>query len=88
MSEAHAMIAEISAAQFQAAMYYSILLMAMLVLLLTGIGWAWTGAARVWRGGEHGPAVLIAAASTVGMAVLVGLALAALIGLLATGGRG
>lgn len=82
------MIGEIRAAQFQAAWYYSILVVAMLVMLLTGVMWAWVGAARVWRAGDHGPALLIVAASTVGLLVLVGLALAALIGLLATGGRG
>ncbi len=82
------MIGEIRAAQFQAAWYYSILLIAMLAMLLTGVIWAWVGAARVWRAGDHGPALLIVAATTVGLLVLVGLALAALIGLLATGGRG
>ena len=84
----HAMIAEIREAQFQAAWYYSIIIIAMLVMLFAGIGWAWVGAARVWRAGEHGPAALIVAASTVGVLVLIGLGLAGLIGLLATGGRG
>ena len=82
------MIGEIREAQFQAAWYYSIIAVAMLVMLLIGVAWAWVGAARVWRAGEHGPAALIFAASTVGLLVLVGLGLAALIGLLATGGRG
>lgn len=81
------MIAELNAGQFQAAWYYSIIGGAMLVLLFTGVGWTWAGAARVWRNGEHGPALLIVAASTVAMLLLVGLALAALIGLLATGGH-
>lgn len=82
------MIGEIREAQFQAAWYYSIIAVAMLVMLLTGVAWAWVGAARVWRTGQHGPAALIFAASAVGLLVLVGLALAALIGLLVTGGRG
>jgi hypothetical protein len=82
------MIGEIREAQFQAAWYYSIIAVAMLVMLLTGFVWAWVGAARVWRTGEHGAAALIVAASTVGLIVLVGLGVAALIGLLATGGRG
>jgi len=82
------MIAEIREGQFQAAWYYTIIAIAMLVMVLTGIGWAWVGAARVWRTGAHGPATVILVASTVGMLVLVGLAIAALIGLFATGGRG
>ena len=48
----------------------------MLAMLLAGVGWAWVGAARVWRAGDHGPAALIVAAITVGLLVLVGLALA------------
>lgn len=82
------MIAEIREGQFQAAWYYSIIAIAMLVMVLTGVGWAWVGAARVWRTGDHGAATLILVASTVGMLVLVGLGVAALIGLLITGGRG
>jgi len=88
MSAVLPMIAEIREAQFQAAWYYSIIVIAMLVMVLTGIVWAWVGAARVWRAGDRGPAALILAASTVGLLVFVGLGLAALIGLLATGGRG
>ncbi len=82
------MISQIREAQFQAAWYYTIIVIAMLVMLMAGFGWAWVGAARVWRAGDHGPAALILAASTVGLLVLIGLGLAALIGLIATGGRG
>lgn len=82
------MIAEIREGQFQAAWYYSIIAIAMLVMLLTGFGWVWVGAARVWRAGDHGPAALILAASTVGLLVLIGLGIAAFVGLLVTGGRG
>lgn len=82
------MIAELREGQFQAAWYYTILVIAMLVMLIAGVGWAWGGAARVWRAGDHGPAALIVAASIVGLLVLVGLGLTGLIALLAAGGHG
>ncbi|HEY6468620.1 MAG TPA: hypothetical protein VI434_02535 [Candidatus Dormibacteraeota bacterium] len=82
------MISEIREAQFQAAWYYSIIALAMLVMLLTGFGWALVGARRVWRAGDHGAAALIFAATSVGVLVLVGLGVAAFVGLVATGGRG
>jgi hypothetical protein len=82
------MISEIREGQFQAAWYYSIIVIAMLVMLLIGIGWAGVGAMRVWRSGERGPAALILAASSLGLLVLVGLGIAAFVGLVATGGRG
>ncbi len=82
------MIGEIREAQFQAAWYYSIIALAMLVMLLAGFGWAWVGALRVWRAGEHGPAALILVASSVGLLVLIGLGVAAFVGLVATGGHG
>jgi hypothetical protein len=81
-------IGEIREGQFQAAWYYAIIAIAMLVMLLAGFGWAWIGAVRVWRTGEHGPAALILAASSVGLLVLIGLGVAAFVGLVATGGRG
>ena len=82
------MIAELREGQFQAAWYYTILIIAMLVMLVAGTGWAWAGAARVWRAGDHGPAALIIAASTVGLLVLIGLGLTGLIALLEAGGHG
>lgn len=82
------MISEIRVAQFQAAWYYSIIALAMLVMLLAGFGWAWVGAVRVWRAGEHGPAALILAASSVGLLVMIGLGVAAFVGLVVSGGRG
>ena len=85
---AAAVIGEIRVAQFQSAWYYSIIALAMLVMLLAGFGWAWIGALRVWRAGERGPAALIMAASSVGLLVLVGLGAAAFVGLVVTGGRG
>jgi hypothetical protein len=81
-------ISEIRVAQFQAAWYYSIIALAMLVMLVAGFGWAWAGARRVWRAGEHGAAALIFAASSVGLLVLIGLGAAAFVGLVVTGGRG
>ncbi len=82
------MIGEIREAQFQAAWYYSIIAIAMLIMLLAGFGWACVGAARVWRSGDHGPAALILGASSVAALLLIGLGVAAFVGLIATGGVG
>ncbi|HEY7926133.1 MAG TPA: hypothetical protein VIG86_01795 [Candidatus Dormibacteraeota bacterium] len=61
------------AAQFQAAWYFSLLLSAILLLILLGIGYALSGIRRLWRDGEHGPAAVLAGAITIAFLAFIGM---------------
>ena len=47
------------AAQFQAGVYYSLLLFAILLLIVLATGYALAGIRAMWRSGERGPAAVL-----------------------------
>ncbi len=74
------------AAQFQAAWYYSLLLSAILLLILLGIGYSLAGIRRLWREGEHGPAAVLAGAIAIALLAFVGMYAVMAGGLVSLGG--
>ena len=74
------------AAQFQAAWYFSLLLLAMLLLVLIGTAYALAGARRMWRGGVRGPAAILAGAAIFACLGIVGMYATAIGGLITIGG--
>lgn len=76
------------AAQFQAAWYFSLLLAAILLLILLGIGYASAGIRRLWRQGEHGPAAVLAGAIAFAFLAFIGMYAVMAGGLLAQQGSG
>jgi hypothetical protein len=74
------------AAQFQAAWYFSLLLLAMLLLMFIGTGYALAGARRMWRSGVRGPAAILAGATVFGLLAIVGMYATAIGGLITIGG--
>jgi hypothetical protein len=74
------------AAQFQAAWYFSLLLSAILLLIVLGSAYALLGARRLWRGGEHGPAAVLAGAVTLAFVAFIGMYAVIVGGVLALGG--
>lgn len=76
------------AAQFQAAWYFSLLLSAILLLILLGVGYSLNGVRRLWRAGEHGPAAALAGAITVAFLAFVGMYAVMIGGMLAVQGAG
>jgi hypothetical protein len=83
-----AVIADVPESHFQAAWYYSLVLAGVFCLILLGGGWALRGAFRVWRDGDHAAGAVIAAATLTTLAIFIGLAIAGIAGLVATGGNG
>lgn len=73
---AQRVLADISAGQFQAAWYYSIVAAALLFLTLYGGGWAIRAAARIYRTDAPAGALLGAAALTA-VLIMVGFLIAA-----------
>jgi hypothetical protein len=61
------------AAQFQAAWYFSLLLFAILLLIVLGTAYAGLGVRSLWRGGEHGPAAVMAGALTIALLAFFGM---------------
>ena len=82
-----ALLAQIRSAQFQAAWYFSILVAAMVVLVGVGCAWAVRGGLRVYRT-DRGAGAVILAASVFTTLALLGMLVAAAIGLVRTGGGG
>ncbi len=83
-----AAMADVSEGQFQAAWYFSIVAAAMFILMCVGGAWAVRGGIRVWRAGDRGAGAIITAAAVTTMLALLGLLLAAAVGLVRTGGVG
>jgi len=82
-----AVLAQIRAAQFQAAWYLSILVAAMVLLVVVGCAWAVRGGVRIYRT-DRAAGTLIVAASMFSMLALIGMLIAAAVGLIRTGGTG
>ncbi|HEY8756564.1 MAG TPA: hypothetical protein VIN65_09490 [Candidatus Dormibacteraeota bacterium] len=78
----------VRAAEFQGALYYSLLLFVILFLVLLGIGYALVGVRGLWRSGERGPATVLGGALTVAFLALVGMYVVAVGGLFAAPGLG
>lgn len=77
------------AAEFQAAWYLSLLASAILLAVLVAAGYAAAGVVRMWQGGEHGPAAVLAGAITAMLLVIAGMYVVGIGGLLAVhGGAG
>jgi hypothetical protein len=74
------------AAQFQAAWYFSLLLLVMLMLVLIGSGYGLAGARRLWRSGVHGPAAALAGAVVFSLLAIVGMYATGIGGLVSIGG--
>lgn len=74
-------VLDITAGQFQAAWYYSIIAAAVLALTLYGGGAAARAAARIWRAGDPPAATMIAVAAITGALIFVGFLAAAGFGL-------
>ena len=75
------LLLDITAGQFQAAWYYSIVAAAVLALTLYGGATAVRAASRVWRGGDAPAAAMIAVAALTGVLIFVGFLTAAAFGL-------
>ena len=71
------------AADFQAAWYFTLLLSVMLLAVFVGAGYAIAGIRRMWAGGEHGPAAVLAGATGVTLLILIGMYATAIGGLFA-----
>lgn len=77
------------AAEFQTAWYFSLLASAILLAVLVGAGYALGGVVRMWQGGEHGPAAVLAGAITAMLLVIAGMYVVGIGGLLSVhGGAG
>lgn len=74
-------VLDITAGQFQAAWYYSIIAAAVLALTLYGGGAAVRAAARIWHAGDPPAATMIAVAAITGVLIFVGFLAAAGFGL-------
>jgi hypothetical protein len=78
----------VRAADFQATLYYSLLLFAILFLILLGTGYALAGVRRLWRAGERGPAAALAGAVTIASLAFIGMYAVAIGGLVSVHGLG
>jgi tellurite resistance protein TehA-like permease len=67
---------------FEAAWYLSIVAAGMLALAVPSAVYAAKGARRIWRAGDHGPALVVAAASALGMLFFIALLALASVALL------
>lgn len=74
-------VLDITAGQFQAAWYYSIVAATLLAITVYGGTAAVRAAARVWRGGDPPAATMIAVAAMTGVLIFVGFLAAAAFGL-------
>jgi hypothetical protein len=74
------------AAQFQAALYFALLLAVILFLVVLGTVYALLGARGMWRSGERGPAAALAAAVVLAFIAVVGMYAVGIGGLLRVGG--
>jgi hypothetical protein len=83
-----ALLGDVPESHFQAAWYYSLVVAGMFSLILLGSGWALRGAARIWRDGDHAAGAVIAAATLTTLSIFVGILIAGIVGLVATGGTG
>jgi len=75
------LVLDITAGQFQAAWYYSIVAATLLAVTAYGGGSALRAAARVWRAGDPPAAMMIAVAAMTGVLIFVGFLTAAAFGL-------
>lgn len=71
----------VTAGQFQAAWYYSLVVATLLLLTLLGGTWALRAAVRVWRGGDGPAGAMLAGAALTGMLIMLGFVLAGAFGL-------
>ena len=71
----------VTAGQFQAALYYSLVVAALLFLTLLGGGWALRAARRIWRGGDGPAAAILAGAALTGVLIMLGFVIAGAFGL-------
>ena len=76
------------AAQFQAGVYYSLLLFAILLLIVLATGYALAGIRAMWRSGERGPAAVLLGAVTVSFLALAGMYATVIGALIVTNGGG
>lgn len=76
-----AFVLDITAGQFQAAWYYSLVAATLLVVTLYGGGTALRAASRVWRAGDPPAATMIAVAAMTGVLIFVGFLAAGAFGL-------
>ena len=74
-------VLDITAGQFQAAWYYSLVAAALLAVTAYGGGTALRAALRVWRAGDPPAATMIAVAAMTGVLIFVGFIAAAAFGL-------
>lgn len=82
-----ALLAQIRAAQFQAAWYLSLLVAAMVLLVAVGCAWAVRGGLRIYRT-DKATGTLIVVVSMGSMIALIGMLVVAAVGLVRTGGNG
>lgn len=75
-----------SAAQFQGIWYFSVILIAILLLLGAGAIWALRAARALWRDGLQGPALVIGAAVAVGVIVVISIYAVGIGGVIASHG--
>ncbi len=68
------------AADFQAAWYFTFILVAIAVAVGAGAFYAWREVHRMWRAGEHGIALWTGAATATGVLFLVSMVVTALVG--------
>lgn len=76
-------------ADFQAAWYYSLLLFVVLLLAITGFALGRSAVRPMWRAGDRGPALVVAAAISLAMVLLLSMLVIVAVAMLpeAAGGR-
>ena len=65
-------VLDITAGQFQAAWYYSLVAATLLAVTLYGGGTALRAASRIWRAGDPPAATMVAVAAMTGVLIFVG----------------
>ena len=75
------MLLDITAGQFQAAWYYSLVAATLLAVTLYGGATAFRAASRVWRAGDPPAATMIGIAAMTGVLIFVGFLTAGAFGL-------